>query len=167
MKSHGGEGVCPGKGLLPGQLVSCPGRRPVWGMEGCAWLWGVGCGQRIFLGSSSGPYSAQSSCYGISRSTSLGVGAVPCHRAITVGAGRECAEERTSAWVLAAVSLNHCATWPFVICAACPAPHQGGSTPTLGPVGYRETLDPSLEVRRWAQRPGGTPLVGGCFEEAT
>ena len=49
MKSHGGEGVCPGKGLLPGQLVSCPGRRPVWGMEGCAWLWEAGVDKGYFV----------------------------------------------------------------------------------------------------------------------
>ena len=31
--SHAGERVCPLKGVAPSQLVSCPGKRPVWGRD--------------------------------------------------------------------------------------------------------------------------------------
>lgn len=145
--SYGGEQGCPLKGVAPSQLVSCSGKRPVWGMD-----WGRsmhGRGRRDIFLAPHLVHTHSSLCYRTAWSTSVGVGAVPCHRPMTLGRQGVCGEDlglgpRCS--FPESFSVTH-----SLLSSVQPVLHpiREGSTPMPGSQWSRETLDPSFEVRRW------------------
>lgn len=131
--SHGGEGVCPLKGVAPGQLISCPGKRPVWGIDSGGGVCMAGRGgifSWLLIWSALGPVSAlwnclKFFCWGESCSLSQGnnLGARQgVYRGEDLGLGPGCSFPES-------FSVTH-----GLLSSVQPVlrPTREGSTPTLG-----------------------------------